>query len=425
VEPTTNAAETRPRLQTQVTPPNAPEVVVARKLATFARSRRALAEALARKHGIEVPEAVQEFFAAVEQGHWNEIEAAFQRINGGDSSAGHASERDPKVNQLWPAIIDAFGVAEQVHEWPARELLDYGETILGSLRPGMMYVGGTDNGRWIPELINETSDGEKHIIITQNGLADSTYLEYVQLQYGDRIQIPTREEAEKIFSEYIADAQRRLKHDQENPNEPRQVRTGENLEWNDGRFQVSGSTAVMAINEKLLQSLLEKNPDLPVALQESFPLRGTYGDALPLGPIFELNARGDETPFTPERAAQSRDLWTSKSHQFLDPGRDSLSDSALKSYSHDATAAANLLASHQFSSEAEQIYQVSRQLWPANPEPVAALANLLNRTGRDANARGLIEEFVRDHPDQLDPLRKLNPSLPFPNSPPPPAPPEP
>ena len=44
--------------------------------------------------------------------------------------------------------------------------------VLGSLRPGMVYVGGTDNGRWIPELLNDTSQGERHVILTQNGLAD-------------------------------------------------------------------------------------------------------------------------------------------------------------------------------------------------------------------------------------------------------------
>jgi hypothetical protein len=38
--------------------------------------------------------------------------------------------------------------------------------------PGMVYVGGDDNGRWVPELINDTSDGEHHIVITQNCLAD-------------------------------------------------------------------------------------------------------------------------------------------------------------------------------------------------------------------------------------------------------------
>ncbi len=30
--------------------------------------------------------------------------------------------------------------------------------------------GPTDNGRWIPELLNDASEGEQHIIVTQNAL---------------------------------------------------------------------------------------------------------------------------------------------------------------------------------------------------------------------------------------------------------------
>ena len=70
---------------------------------------------------------------------------------------------------------------------PAQKLLDYGNAILGSLRPGMVYVGGTDNGRWIPELLNETSGSEPHIIVTQNALADGRYIDFVNTLYNDRI----------------------------------------------------------------------------------------------------------------------------------------------------------------------------------------------------------------------------------------------
>src|SRR5260221_5349734 len=48
---------------------------------------------------------------------------------------------------------------------------------------GMVYVGGTDNGRWIPELLNDTSDGERHIVVTQNGLADGGYMDWLSLLY--------------------------------------------------------------------------------------------------------------------------------------------------------------------------------------------------------------------------------------------------
>jgi hypothetical protein len=112
---------------------------------------------------VEVSADVEQFFSAVQTGNWDEIEAAFQKINGGDSSAGHADRRPAGVEPLWPAIVDAYGAAEQVHEWPAQKLLDYGSAVLSSLRPGMVYVGGTDNGRWVPELLNDTSDGEHHV----------------------------------------------------------------------------------------------------------------------------------------------------------------------------------------------------------------------------------------------------------------------
>src|SRR5258708_24351415 len=88
-------------------------------------------------------------------------------------------KHSPELDPYWSAVLDAYGVAEQAHLWPAKQLLDYGNAILDSLRPGMVYVGGTDNGRWIPELLNDTSSGEQHIIITQNALADGSYAEYI------------------------------------------------------------------------------------------------------------------------------------------------------------------------------------------------------------------------------------------------------
>jgi hypothetical protein len=283
-----------------------PEQVVSNKLSQFARSRREFALALARRHNVQMPPEVEQFFAAVESGNWDDIEAAFQKINGGDSSGGHGDTRPPGVEPLWSAIIDAYGAAEQVHLWPAQQLLDYGNATLDSLRPGMVYVGGTDNGRWIPELLNDTSDGEHHVVITQNALADATYLDYLRLQYDDRLGNLSDEESQRAFAEYVADAQRRLQHDQQFPNEPKQLLPGEDVRLVDGKVQVGGQTAVMAINERLLQTLMRKNPDLSFAIQESFPLRDTYADALPLGPLMELNARDDQNTFTPERAILER-----------------------------------------------------------------------------------------------------------------------
>ncbi len=385
------------------------EEIVAQKLAQFAQSRRAYAVALARRHNVQVSPEVEGFFAAVESGNWNEIEAAFNKLNGGDSSAGHAQGRPAEVQPLWPAIIDAYGAAEQVHLWPAQKLLDYGNAVLAALRPGMVYVGGTDNGRWVPELLNDTTDGERHIVLTQNALADGTYLDYLRLQYDDRFANLSPEDSQQAFQQYLADAQKRLAHDQQFPDEPKQLRPGEDVRVTDNRVQVSGQVAVMAINELLLQTLMQKNPNASFAIEESFPFRGTYADALPLGPLMELRAGNDQNSFTPDLAAQSLDYWRNAAQQVLSDPSAASSDTVLKSYSHDTVAAANLLAAHNFSSEAEQAYRLASQLYAANPEPVLGLAGLLAGSGRENEARQLLDDFAKNHPEEQKSLQQ-NPS---------------
>jgi hypothetical protein len=383
------------------------EEIVGTKLSQFARSRREYALALAQRHQVQLPAAVERFFAAVESGDWDAIEAAFQAINGGDASAGYSHTRSPDLTYLWPAIIDAYGVAEQVHLWPAQKLLDYGNAILDWLRPGMVYVGGTDNGRWIPELLNDTSTGERHIIITQNALADATYLDYLRLQYDDQLVTLSDEEIQRVFGEYIADAQERLQHHEQFPDEPRQLRPGEEVHRVDGKVQVSGQTAVMAINERLLHTLMGQNPDRSFAVQESFPLRSTYADALPLGPLMELGARDDQNPFTAERAQESLEYWRGTADQILSDPEARGSPTALKSYSHDAVAAANLLEAHDFGSQAEEAYRIASTVWPSNPEAVSGLADVLGRTGRGDDAQRLLEDFNRRFPDQREVVERL------------------
>jgi hypothetical protein len=376
-----------------------PEGIVAAKVTQFARSRRDIVRAIARRTQREVPSEIEQFFDAIESGVWEEIEVRWKALSS-RSAQYEGSTHSPELDPFWPAVLDAYGVAEQAHLWPAQKLLDYGNSILDSLRPGMVYVGGTDNGRWIPELLNETSGTDPHIIVTQNAMADARYLEYMNTLYSDRFTTLTSDDSQRAFQEYIDDAQKRFEHDRQFPDEPKQVRPGEDIRVVDGKVQVSGQVAVMAINERLLQTLMLKNPDLSFAVQESFPMTGTYADALPLGPLMELRAQDGQNAFTPERATQSLEYWRSTARQILsDPDATGSSD-ALKSYSHDAVSAANLLAAHNFPAEAEEAYRLSLRLWPESPESVAGLANLLTSNGRGNDAQQLVADFQRQYPKQ-------------------------
>jgi tetratricopeptide (TPR) repeat protein len=381
------------------------EQIVASKVRQFARNRRALAHALAERFKIEVPADVERFFAAVESGNWDEIDAAFKPI--GERYKAKPPPRD--IDVLWGPILEALGVAESAHDWPAERLLDYGDAVLGSLRPGMVYVGGTDPGRFIPTLLNETSDGERHVIITQNGLAASSYVDYLNFLYGDRLATLTHEDSNRAFQDYYSDLQRRLAHDQEFPNEPKQVLPGENspssdaprsITSKDGLVEISGSTAMMAVNERLLQMILQKNPELSFALEESFPLKSTYSDATLLGPITEIRAQDPQNALTAERAAQSIEYWRSVAEQFRINPDESEESVAFKTYSKLAVAQANLFADRNFTTEAEQAYRTANQIYPANVEAATGLAGVFMRSGRTAEANQMLDQFTRDYPNQ-------------------------
>src|SRR5262245_19123190 len=383
-----------PRRSSVTSTPTAEEVV-AGKVNQFGRNRREIVRAIGRRLNKDVPSEVEKFFEAIESGQWEDIDAQWRVLATHSAQYEYSTNHWEHLDPFWPAVLDAYGVAEQAHLWPAQKLLDYGNAVLGSLRPGMVYVGGTDSGRWIPELLNETSGGEPHIIVTQNAFADSRYLDFVNDLYSDRMSTLTQDESKRAFEAYVNDAQKRLEHDQQFPDEPKQILPGEDIQVVDGKVVVKGQVAVMAINGRLLQMLMQKNPDMSFAIEQSYPFRDTYADALPLGPLMELNARNDQNTFTAERAIESLDYWRNAAQQIFSDVEAASSEYVLKSYSHDASAAANLLAAHNFDSQAEETYRLATQLWPGNPECVGGLANLLSATGREAEAQQLMDNFSK------------------------------
>jgi hypothetical protein len=357
---------------------------------------------MAAKLKVEVPEEVQRYFAAAEAGRWEEQTNLFELLKkerqGADAPEG--------LKVLWGPIMEAFGVAEEAHRWPAQALLDYGHAILDPLRPGMIYVGGTDAGRFIPTLLNETSEGEHHAIFTQNALADNTYLQYTSFLYGDRLPTLTEADSQKAFTDYISDTQKRLLHDQQFPDEPKQIRPGEDVRMVDNRVQVSGQVAVMSINERLFQSLMDKNPDTSFAIEQSFPFKSTYAAATPLGPIMELRVQDEQNALTPERAAQSIDYWRTTAQQLAgDPDQADLS-AARQAWSKMASDQAALLLDHKFAAEAEQGFQVATQLYPASPEAIFQYVNLLLQQNRVAEAAQVAENGAKAAPENQQ-IRQL------------------
>jgi thioredoxin-like negative regulator of GroEL len=112
--------------------------------------------------------------------------------------------------------------------------------------------------------------------------------------YPDReMYIATPEDSAKCFQEYLGDAQKRLAHDSQFPNEPRQIKPGEDVkiagEGGQQRVQVSGQVAVMSINGLLTKVMFDHNPKNEFFVEESFPLDWMYRYLTPFGVIMKIN----------------------------------------------------------------------------------------------------------------------------------------
>jgi hypothetical protein len=394
----------RPRL------PNEPVLtaaqIVERKLIQFAKGRRDLTHALAKRFNVTVPDEVERFFDAVAGGRWEEIDAAHKALLA--PGQGLNQPRSAELHQIWRSIQEIWGVAREAHEWPPQQLLDYGEKVLGSLRPDMIYIGGTDPGCFIPTFLNETSDGERHVTLTQNALADGTYLDYLNFLYNDRVSTLSHDDSQRAFQDYVADAQARLKHDQDFPDEPKQIRPGEDVQMVDGRVQVSGQVAVMSINERLLKMFMEKNPDASFAMEESFPFKSMYADAAPLGPLMELHVQDPQNTLTADRAAESVGYWRSVSDQLLADVESPVDSNARRTYSKMIASQAALLQDRNFISEAEQIFHIANDVCPSSPDTVFPYVNLLLAQKRVDEAIDVVGKAMKLAPRDLQYSDLLN-----------------
>jgi tetratricopeptide (TPR) repeat protein len=370
--------------------PTAQEIVAA-KVSQFAQKRWQTVQAMARHFKVEVPAEVKRFFEAVQAGRQEEADALFKSMSEKRKSPSTTSNTVEGLQKLWPAVMETYGVTKEADKWPPQKLLDYGNAVLDSLRPDMVYLGGTDPGRFIPTLLNETSDASPHAILTQNAFADGAYLDYVRFLYGDQMAMPTPDESQRAFQDYIADATQRLQHDEQFPDEPKQLRPGEEVQMIDGRIQVSGEVAVMGINELMLQTLMQKNPDASFALEESFPLKSTYADATTLGPIMELGHQDAQAALTPERASQSLDYWRTTTQELLDDPDTPEGSTPRNAYAKLLVSQANLFLDRNYSDQAEGALRLATELNPANPEAVYNYAGLLAKENRFAEASQLVQ----------------------------------
>jgi tetratricopeptide (TPR) repeat protein len=256
-----------------------------------------------------------------------------------------------------------------------------------------ILFGGTDPGRFAPTYMifcesfiphkdqpkeDQHFDRRDVYIITQNALADPTYLDYIRAQYFRSAEIdppffqellrpkkevdenyttnfvarlayefldkpftklgadiearrrregvyppkeiytPSPNDLSRCYSDYMADAQQRYTHDKMFPNEPRQIKAGEIPQEIPGenKVAISGETAVMSINGLLTKVIFDQNPTNEFYVEESFPLDWMFPYLSPYGVIMKIN-RQPLNEVTDKMVDDDHQFWTRYSDRLI------------------------------------------------------------------------------------------------------------
>lgn len=267
------------------------------QLKSFAAAKEGQAQSLAAAKGNSLPPKVEEFFTAIENADWQATTNDYAEIR------QHWASDEAYRGSWHRTVVETYGAAQQFTLGNAKYATAYGNEIIQSIPPGSIYFGGTDPGCFIVTAMQQSQvEGEPFFSLTQNALADGSYLDYARAMYGDKIYIPTADDSQKCFDDYYKDVQERQAKGQLQPGED--VTVGPS-----GKLQVSGEVAVMQINGLLVKVIFEKNTNQDFYVEESFPLAWMYPYLEPHGLIFKLNHQ-PLTSLSDAAVQQDHDYWT-------------------------------------------------------------------------------------------------------------------
>ena len=264
-----------------------------------------------------------------------------------------------------------------------------GNLVYPEMTRNAVLFGGTDPGRFCPTYMifcesftpanckpmDPLYDRRDVYIITQNALADNTYLEYIRAQYfrssqnelgldtpffrdairntvgvalgqdniivrglssfafdwldtpltkfGAKVEARRRAEGvfppNEIYTPTPDDSQRSFQdymQDAQQRAQTGQLRQGEDVHVENGRVQVSGQVAVMMINGLLCKNIFDHNPTNEFFIEESFPLEWMYPYETPFGIIMKINR--DPLPSLPDEVfARDHAFWSKYSERLI------------------------------------------------------------------------------------------------------------
>jgi len=257
-----------------------------------------------------------------------------------------------------------------------------------AMEPNGIFFGGTDPGRFVPTYMIYSAKVRPDVfLITQNALADNTYMSTMRDLYGNQIWIPTPDDSARAFQIYVDEVQ--------SGKRPKNA----SLTIENGRVQVSGALGVMEINGILCDMIFAKNKARHAFyVEESYVINWMFPYLTPHGLIMKINA---------ERQALSRSIvqddmafWDWYTRRLLRGALFRRDLPAQKSFSKLRSAIAGLYAARGLRGEAEKAFQEARTLYPVSPEAnFRLIQEVLLTQARYTEAIDILDEYNRRDPN--------------------------
>ncbi len=309
------------------------------------------------------------------------------------------------------------------------------------MEKGAILFGGTDAGRFVPTYMvyvesqvapraktelakypeSSTFDRRDIYMLTQNALAERTYLHSLRDHYGagrpdpknpetlqdrsgwqgalfdfawralgretvypqETIWVPGENEFQVALEQYLNELRTR-------PRLP-----GEDVRVERGRVSVQGLTSIMAVNGYVIREIFDHNKDQHAFyIEESYAVPWLYPYLEPYGIILKIN-REPLAQITPGMVARDRAYWDALVESLHNDPRFNRDDVAEKTFSELRSAIGGLYAFRHMAAEAEYAYKQAIALCPDGPDGNFHLAQLYVDSGRYDDSVAVLEEYQR------------------------------
>ncbi len=251
-----------------------------------------------------------------------------------------------------------------------------------------IFYGGTDPGRFVPTYMIYSAHYRSDVyLITQNALADNTYMNVMRDLYGDSIWIPSQQDSNFAFQQYVEDVR------------AGRIAAGADVSFEGGRVSVQGVQGVMTINGILAKMIFEANrAKHDFYVEESYVIPWMYPYLTPHGLIMKIN-RETLSELDGDTIKNDREFWNWYVPRLINNPKFHRDVVARKTFSKLRSAIAGLYAYRRLFDESEHAFRQAIELYPLSPEANFRLADIYMQQFRFSQAREVIEKFLVGDPE--------------------------